>query len=966
MGRSKAKNTKQPSLDFKVKKKKLGKKPLPNPNVTVTTFKSKALNMPGQNIAEEKDDLVNFRNLTLKDLLSKLSHYNDQIKKDSVTGIRDLISLHPVVLHSHLGSIMNKLVEVINDLDKDVRHCTHILIGNILKMTDEITISPFIPLYSVYINSGMTHLKTSIRLDSLRLLDIFIDHFPKLVSRHCHQMIPNYIDLLKRVSGSATTATVSTSTSSTATIQDPSTNGLKPANAQKKQKNTATSTPKANSLHTRVFILKSLYKLIQVLLVKPDLSFASLLNSIHRQQYHTPIVESKLLVNNQHAFQVYQEKKIFSSIFNKYNLKNEAAKAASASGDTQALYPTILETPDELKQFSLTLLPILIDLWLELGPSNPGISFQILEDLELVVNIVHLIVHCLKEFFSTSELYKGIRKDYIKYFSGHFPFYVGSASNPDSKEWITSNSINCVMTQIASHFLGFNPTDLDQVRDWYSPFLEYIEDSLNGKLIDEKVEGRQGQAIKNHISNLLWIIKVILPMLDKDQTFNILNAFIKFDENCHPHSTSKKSCVFFIKELIDIQSNSTLSKDKSFKNIIDWGLSSLPKLLWKLGNSDIDTTLMILNILLSVGKDKTKIKQYDLIQNALVPFFFTITKESEKFPNGRQIYGPFINLPLNIQFLALNTLYYFSSLNKIMIRSLIAICRCMYKNKIINNKDISFEVISFILDLIHNLYLVNNLSISHYIAFSTAITLSITSNENQDANDTDIEMKESDETLIKRKENTDNILAKLCWNINSLRLSNPIQDILEPMTPPFINELNKLNESNSHKSLYILTLIYSTFNNNNQEDEFINISKDLIKVLQVTLFTYMFNSIKHESNTINNSNNNNSLDYIKDFNIPILLIKSDKSNQTILNILNQISNKVNHGSTQIEKNNNNQFSILLLIELFRSKELYEDFQSIKSTIKSSVLKKIESSVKEVSEKHLVEKLLLESKLLFNE
>ncbi|KAK5575969.1 hypothetical protein RB653_007105 [Dictyostelium firmibasis] len=957
MGRSAPKKTLQPSLDFKVKKKKLGRKPLPNPNITVTTFKSKALNMPGQNLVEEKDDLVNHRNLTLKDLLTKLNHYNDQVKKDAVTGIRDLISKHPTVLFVHLGAIMNKLVEVINDLDKDVRHCVHNLLGTILPMLDEISISPFIPLFSVYINSGMTHLKTSVRLDSLRLLDIFIDHYPNLISRSCHQMIPNYIDLLKRVSGSATIATISTSTSSSATVPT----GSVPISQQKKSSSSSSValTSKASSLHTRVMILKSLFKLIKVLLNEPDLSFSLLLNRIHKQRENTQIIDGKMAIDCSLTYQAYNDRKVFTDLFSKFLVRNNEQQLPqqqlNSDGTVKSLFPTILETQEEVKQFSSTLLPILIDLWLELGPSNPGISFQVLEDLELVVSIIQLLVHCLKEKFSTTDFYEQLRKDYIKFFSVHFPFYVGSPSNPDSKEWIISCSINSLMTQTASHFLGYSPSINnvnETINGWYQPFLEFIEDALNGKLIDEKVEGTKGQIIKSHISNLLWIVKIILPILSSTQSESILNAFISFDEKCHPHSTPKKACVFFIKELIDIQSNPLLSNVKSFKNIIEWGLASLPKLLWKLGNSDNDTSLMIINILLSVGRDKSKIKHYDSIQNALVPFFFTISKPTPQHPNGKQIYGPFLSLPLNIQFLALNTLYYFSSLNKIMIRSLIAICR--------SNKS-SPEIVSIILDLIHNLYLVGTLSLSHYIAFCIATTLSVTSKDN--SNDI-INNEES----IKEQES---IIKKLCWNISSLRLSNSIDSILEPMSEPFIIELKKIstnfqdnNNENSGDSLnYILSLILSCFTENNneiREKEFKSLSNELITTVTNSIFIYIFQSIKFINSTSTK---------IYDLNIILKTIQLDNSNQMLINILNLISSKLNVGSNQVEKNNNNQYSILSLIELFKSKELYENFQlsNVKSVI-NSIVKKVEKSVSTQlsTEKQLLDKLLSEVKLLFNE
>jgi hypothetical protein len=42
---------------------------------------SSALHMPSQSILEEKEEEVNARNLTLKDLLARLRHHNESVRK---------------------------------------------------------------------------------------------------------------------------------------------------------------------------------------------------------------------------------------------------------------------------------------------------------------------------------------------------------------------------------------------------------------------------------------------------------------------------------------------------------------------------------------------------------------------------------------------------------------------------------------------------------------------------------------------------------------------------------------------------------------------------------------------------------------------------------------------------------------------------------------------------------------------
>ncbi len=51
---------------------------------------TEAINLPSQSILEEKQDFVNARNLTLKDLLGQLKHYNAHVRKGE-SGVSGLI-----------------------------------------------------------------------------------------------------------------------------------------------------------------------------------------------------------------------------------------------------------------------------------------------------------------------------------------------------------------------------------------------------------------------------------------------------------------------------------------------------------------------------------------------------------------------------------------------------------------------------------------------------------------------------------------------------------------------------------------------------------------------------------------------------------------------------------------------------------------------------------------------------------
>ena len=112
-------------IDFRRVKSKVGKKLPKAQNETDMSFKSKSINLPGQSLTEDKTGLaVSQRNLTtqvkvacavggsiskvqcynrvatnrianIQELLSQVSHYNERVRKDALTGLQQLFQEHP-------------------------------------------------------------------------------------------------------------------------------------------------------------------------------------------------------------------------------------------------------------------------------------------------------------------------------------------------------------------------------------------------------------------------------------------------------------------------------------------------------------------------------------------------------------------------------------------------------------------------------------------------------------------------------------------------------------------------------------------------------------------------------------------------------------------------------------------------------------------------------------------------------
>eukprot|EP00013_Stygamoeba_regulata_P013253 CAMPEP_0177668720 /NCGR_PEP_ID=MMETSP0447-20121125/22957_1 /TAXON_ID=0 /ORGANISM="Stygamoeba regulata, Strain BSH-02190019" /LENGTH=123 /DNA_ID=CAMNT_0019175337 /DNA_START=64 /DNA_END=432 /DNA_ORIENTATION=+ len=85
---------KQSRNDFERKKRKLdGKKE--SSTSTDTSFKAKSIVMPEQSLRDVvQDEAVNYRNLSLGDLLSQLQHYGRGVRKEALLGLMDLFKKH--------------------------------------------------------------------------------------------------------------------------------------------------------------------------------------------------------------------------------------------------------------------------------------------------------------------------------------------------------------------------------------------------------------------------------------------------------------------------------------------------------------------------------------------------------------------------------------------------------------------------------------------------------------------------------------------------------------------------------------------------------------------------------------------------------------------------------------------------------------------------------------------------------
>ncbi|WOL06988.1 testis-expressed sequence 10 protein isoform X2 [Canna indica] len=186
-------------VDFKKIKRKIGRKLPPPKNATNTQIRSKAIVLPEQSVASEREGLaVNKKGLTLRELMQQTSHHNAKIRRAALTGIKDVLLKHPSELKLHKLAIIEKLRERICDNDRVVRDMLYHLLKSVIfpSSKEEIT-APIISLLMAYIFNAMTHMAVDIRLMAFKFFELVALNYPSSFMLYAEKVLDNYVDILR-------------------------------------------------------------------------------------------------------------------------------------------------------------------------------------------------------------------------------------------------------------------------------------------------------------------------------------------------------------------------------------------------------------------------------------------------------------------------------------------------------------------------------------------------------------------------------------------------------------------------------------------------------------------------------------------------------------------------------------------------------------------------------------------------
>lgn len=127
--------------------------------------------------------------------------------------MKELFSKVPEELLSHLSEVCSAIVEKLVDLSAAVRSTLIDLVSLMLSSLTQEQLRSYVAQFVVFIGSALTHSLVAVRMDSLRMVKLWLSHYPQLLILHYQQLLPQIALILKTHSQLSLNANVMSSSS---------------------------------------------------------------------------------------------------------------------------------------------------------------------------------------------------------------------------------------------------------------------------------------------------------------------------------------------------------------------------------------------------------------------------------------------------------------------------------------------------------------------------------------------------------------------------------------------------------------------------------------------------------------------------------------------------------------------------------------------------------------------------------
>ncbi|KAJ0066131.1 hypothetical protein NL108_001354, partial [Boleophthalmus pectinirostris] len=514
------------------------------------------------------------------DLLSQLHHYNANVKHSALLGLRELLSLNPQLLDSHLSRLLSEVAAVFTDKDANVRMAATRVLRYIAQSVPADRVAPFFPLLSAHLSCAMTHIEVSIQEDAMKVLDVLLEHYPALLASRPAVLLTNFLELISHRQNSG---------------------GAKKAQDSKTRTWALSVNPgrTVTSQQWRLNVLLRLGQFLQAVVderpvEKTDMSQSEGAVDSSKKGHITSLnLTWEELIYSKVAVNLFEHSGAKPTWFSTFKLRPQS-DSTSEIGES-------LDSKEAVQNFASTLVPLLLEVWVEasvnnnnswnssdaahlLTPDAMSVMFQVLSILQLLRKLAPHQEH-------QEALDAWFRKEYLGDFKQHFlkNFPYGNLDTPKHKkknDSIKRNKQAAVLPVTTVDPLALNITlcqvmvSLSQKQEpttesdsgWLTPLRIFVQDTLSSGV---KLSSKQ----LNMLLDTVW--KMVLTQKSRAVTEDLLAAIYSYYQQKHLTLQTRSLLLSFYGKLYQQeQVHSNIARSK----VLSHWLASLPVQLSQLGH----------------------------------------------------------------------------------------------------------------------------------------------------------------------------------------------------------------------------------------------------------------------------------------------------------------------------------------------------------------------------------------------
>ncbi|VDK58207.1 unnamed protein product [Cylicostephanus goldi] len=188
------------NADFKKVKLKVGKK-LKKTTTTDTTIQTKKVVLISQleEKSESSDKPLSFRGLSLDELCKQLGHFNKSVRRDALTGTKQLLTSRPDLIEAHLRTLVPAIARLVSDCGHDpaLNGQLRSLLRVICSVSSHAMAAHF-TLFVAHLLHALTHNEAGVRNFSLSIIAMLLNSYPDL----CRTNVDLFNSFVKFLNGS--------------------------------------------------------------------------------------------------------------------------------------------------------------------------------------------------------------------------------------------------------------------------------------------------------------------------------------------------------------------------------------------------------------------------------------------------------------------------------------------------------------------------------------------------------------------------------------------------------------------------------------------------------------------------------------------------------------------------------------------------------------------------------------------